>query len=76
MLVIEDLVGGVLVSVSGAPGQGVAQEEELHVIEGESGEPHVPVGPPPGGVGLQGHAQATMVRHVLAQSQISINIIA
>ena len=75
VLVIEDLVCGVLVSVAGAPGQRVTQEEELHVIEGEGGEPDVPVGPPPGVVGLQGHAQAPVVSHVLAKSQISINII-
>ena len=76
MLIIEDLVGGVFVGVAGAPGQGVAKEEELHVIEGEGGEPHVPVGPPPGVVGLQGHAQAPVVRHILTQSQIPVNIIA
>ena len=50
------------------------EKEELHVIEGKGGEPDVHVGPPPRGVGLQGHAQPAVVRQVLPQGEVPVHL--
>ena len=49
-------------------------EEELHVVEGESGEPDVPVVFPPVVVGLQRHAQAPVVGQVLPQCEVAVHL--
>ena len=52
----------------------LTDEEELHVVEGKSGELDVRVVFPPVGVGLQRHAETTVVRQVLPQGEVTVHL--
>ena len=52
----------------------LTDEEELHVVEGKGGKLDVRVVLPPVGVGLQRHAQSTVVSQVLPQGEVAVHL--
>ena len=71
---VSDLMVGVFLRMTGTPGQSIADEEELHVVEGKGGKLDVRVVSPPVGVGLQRHAETTVVRQVLPQGEVAVHL--